>query len=286
MPQQIATTLLRGGLNLVTPAIATPAGNCIAALNYEPEIRGYSRIAGYERFDGRPRPSKASYWVLNFDAGSAAITAGQVVTGATSGATGIAVIDGTLSSGSYGSGNAIGFLVLYGVTGTFQDNENLQVSAATKCVANGVATERGADNDTDDKTWLRAAITATRAIIQQVPGSGPVRGVWVYGGALYAFRNNVGATACIMYKSTANGWVAQDLGKIVKFTTGTAAYQELETLTRGGVTSIIRRVILTSGTWAGGNAAGYLVISNITGGSYTAGVATTPTGSATLIVCY
>lgn len=282
MPQQISTTLLRGGLNLVTPAIATPPGNCIAALNYEPEIRGYSRMAGYERFDGRAKPSKASYWLINFDAGSAAITAGQTVTGATSGATGVAVIDGTLSSGSYGSGNAVGYLILYGVTGTFQDNENLQVSASTKCVANGLAVERGADNDTNDTTWLRAATTATRALIQQVPGSGAVRGVWVYGGALYAFRDNAGATAGVMHKSTSSGWVAQSLGHIVNFTTGTAEYKELETLTKGGVTAIVRRVVLTSGTWSGGNAAGYVVVSNITGGSFTAGVATTATGSATL----
>lgn len=282
MPQQISTTLLRGGLNLVTPAIATPAGNCIAAMNYEPEVRGYSRIGGFERFDGRPRPHKASYWVLNFDAGTAAITAGQTVTGATSGATGVAVVAGTLSTGSYGAGSATGYIVLYGVTGTFQNNENLQVSASTKCVANGLAVELGADNDNDDKTWLRAAITATRAVIQQVPGSGPVRGVWVYAGALYAFRDNAGATAGIMHKSTASGWVAQSLGHIVNFTTGTGEYKELETLTKGGVTAIIRRVVLTSGTWSGGNAAGYLVISNITGGSYTAGVATSATGSATL----
>lgn len=282
MPQQIATTLLRGGLNLVTPAIATPAGNCIAAMNYEPEVRGYSRMAGIERFDGRPKPSKASYWLVNFDAGSIAVTAGQTVTGATSGATGVAVQAGTLLTGSYGAGNAAGYLVLYGVTGTFQDNENLQVSASTVCVANGIAIERGADNDTDDTAWIRAAITATRSVIQKVPGSGPVRGVWVYGGALYAFRDNAGATACIMHKSTSSGWVAQDLGKIVKFATGTAAFKELETLTRGGVTSIIRRVILTSGTWVGGDAAGYLVISNITGGSYTAGAATSASGAATL----
>lgn len=282
MAQQISTTLLRGGLNLVTPAIAIPPGNCIAAMNYEPEVRGYSRIGGYERFDGRARPHRASYWVLRFDGGTTAVSAGQTVTGATSGATGVAVLAGTLQAGSYGSGNASGFLVLRAVSGIFQDNEALQVSAATVALANGTATERGATNDEDDKTWLRAAITATRALIQQVPGSGPIRGVWVYAGALYAFRDNVGATACIMHKSTGAGWVAQTFGSVVEFNTGTAEYKEGETLTKGSTTALIRRVVLVSGTWSGGTAAGYVVVSNIVNGPFTAGVATAGTGSATL----
>lgn len=282
MPQMISTTLLRGGLNLVVPAIATPPGNCIAAQNYEPQVRGYSRMDGIERFDGRLQPHKASYWVLPFDAGSVAVTAGQTVTGATSGATGVALYAGTLSAGSYGASDASGYLVLYRVTGTFQDNENLQVSASTVAVANGTATERGAETDANDRDWYRKAVTQTRALIQAIPGSGPVRGICVYGGALYGFRDNAGATAGVMHKSTSSGWVAQSLGHFVEFNTGTAEYRENETLTRGGVTSIIRRVVLVSGTWSGGNAAGYVVVSNISGGTYTAGVATTATGSASL----
>jgi len=39
-----------------------------------------------------------------------------------------------------------------------------------------------------------------------VTGSGKVLGVWVFGGVVYAFRNNVGGTACVMYKATSSGW--------------------------------------------------------------------------------
>lgn len=42
----------------------------------------------------------------------------------------------------------------------------------------------------------------------EVPGSGPVRGVWTYGGTVYAFRDNTDASACVMHKTTATGWVA------------------------------------------------------------------------------
>ena len=54
----------------------------------------------------------------------------------------------------------------------------------------------------------QASIDALRAAIGPVPGSGPVRGVWRFGGVVYAFRDNAGATACVMHKESAAGWVA------------------------------------------------------------------------------
>ena len=281
MPQQVSTVLLRGGLNLVTPAIAMPPGSCIAAENYEPDVRGYRRIGGIERYDGRPRPSSASYWVLNFTGGSVAMTAGQLVTGATSTNTATVLVDAVVTSGSYGSSNAAGYVVVYNASGVFANGENLQVSAVTVAVANRTAIARGADTDANDTAWYRAAVAATRTPISAPPGSGPIRGVWAYNGSAYCFRDNAGATAGVMYKATSAGWIAQTLGETVDFTAGTAAYKEGETLTKGAVTSTIRRVVVTSGVW-GSTAAGYLVISARSGGSYSAGTATSASGSATL----
>lgn len=56
MAQLSDSVILQGGLNLVTPQLAMPPGMAIAALNYEPEARGYRRLGGYERFDGQPSP--------------------------------------------------------------------------------------------------------------------------------------------------------------------------------------------------------------------------------------
>lgn len=259
---------LVGGLNLITPAIVTPNGNAIAASNYEPIERGYGRQPGHERLDGQPSPSAASYSVLNFDAGTAAITEGQTVTGATSSATGKALIDGVVTSGSYGGSNAAGYLVLTAVSGTFQDDENLQVSAATKCVANGTATSRGADNDTDDTTWIRDAIETARALIAKPSGSGATRGGFVYQGARYCFRDNVGGTAGQLLKATTAGWAVQTFGRTLAFTSGgTTEIEEGVTITgaTSAATATVERVILTSGTWAGGNAAGRFVLSGQTG---------------------
>jgi hypothetical protein len=257
-----------GGLDLVTPPISRKPGFAIGGKNYEPRPEGYRRIAGFERYDGRALASVASYWVLEFDAGTAAIAEGETVTGATSGATGKALIAGVVESGAYGTSDAVGYLVLTTITGAFQDNENLQVSAATKCVANGTATQRGALTDTNDTMWLRDAIETQRALIAAVPGSGAIRGVWSYGGSVYAFRDNAGATACVMHKATAAGWVAQALGGRVRFVTGTSAIAEGQTVTgaTSGATGVVTRVVVREGDWTGGNEAeGQLIFATISG---------------------
>jgi hypothetical protein len=51
----------RGGLNQTGSAVAVDPGNLIGALNFEAKVNGgYRRIDGYERFDGRRRPSDAT----------------------------------------------------------------------------------------------------------------------------------------------------------------------------------------------------------------------------------
>ena len=260
---------LKGGLRLEDPPMTMPDGALLAGENYECLPRGgYRRVAGYERYDGQTAPSDASYWVLNFDGGTAAIAAGDIVDGATSTASGEALIDAVVTSGSYGGGDAAGYLVLTAVSGTFQDNENLQVSAVTKCLANGTATENGASTDANDALWSQDAIETQRAKIAAIPGSGQVRGVGVLNGAVYGFRNNAGGTAVDMYKATTAGWALQSLGRYLPFTSGgTTEIVEGNTITGAisGATAVITRVALQSGSWAGGDAAGYLIFASQTG---------------------
>ena len=258
---------LLGGLDLVTPPLKMAPGRVINAKNYEPVEKGYQRMGGFERLDGRPKPSEATYHVLNFDAGTATITEGQTVTGATSGATGKALIDMVVSTGSFGASNAAGYLVLTVVSGTFVDNENLQVAGVTKCVSNGTAAEAGALTDADNTTWSRDAIETARALIGTVTGSGRIRGVWVFGGTKYAVRDNAGGTAGVLYKSTTSGWTAVALGSRVKFQTGTVAIVAGNTVTgaSSGASGVVTRVALRTGTYGGGNAAGQLIFASITG---------------------
>lgn len=258
---------LRGGEDLISPPATVAPGLLSFSLNYECDTNGkYRRIDGYEAFDGHPKPSAASYWILDFTNGSAAMTQGDTVTGA-GGATGT-LIEQVLESGTYAGSDAAGYLVLSNVSGTFVDDENLQVSAVTEAVADGTATERGIIDETVDAGYWQDAIEYARDQIGAVPGSGSILGVWGYNGTVYAFRNNSGGTAAVMYKSSTAGWVACDLGRTVAFTSG-GVYQvaENDTITgaTSGATAVVKRIILTSGTWAGGDAAGTFVLYTQTG---------------------
>lgn len=273
MSERISYFPLEGGEDMVTPSLSAKPGRARFTRNYECDTLGrYRRIDGYERFDGRPKPSEASYWVLAFTDGQTLIDAEDVIEGDTSGAT-AEVLFVEVASGDWGTGDAAGTVVLFNVDGTFIDNEPLLVGVATVAAAGGTALERGADNDTDDQTYLRAAIEATRDDIAALPGSGAVLGVWQYAGTKYAFRNNAAGTAAVMHKATHAGWTPCDLGESLAFDTGTAEFVEGETVTQGGVSAVVRRVVVTSGTWGGGDAKGYFTITGRAGGDFAAGAA-------------
>lgn len=278
MTQQTRHFGLGGGLDLVTPGIVKNPGGLIGAVNYEATNNGYRRIDGFERFDGRPKPSEAQYWVLGFDAGTTEPTVGQTITGGTSGATGILIVAPIVESGDWGANDAAGTLVLTQVTGTFQDDEAL-TGVAT---ANGAASIEGATNDADNQTYLQAAIEYARDQISAVPGSGPIRGVWVYKGDTYAIRDNVSATAGVLHKATASGWAAQDLGRFIAFDAGTTEFVEGETLTGGtsGATATIARVARRQGAWDG-TAIGILVLTGVTGTFQNNEALTSASGAAT-----
>lgn len=123
-----ATYRLTGGLNLSASAHSVAAGQALIALNYELDIDGaYSRIEGYELFDGHPRPSDFS-------------------------------------------------------AETYTDYDEYI-------------------------TLMKAGVTAATGLIAAVPGSGPVRGVAMFKGTIYAWRDNAAADELKMYKSSATGWV-------------------------------------------------------------------------------
>lgn len=114
-----------------------------------------------------------------------------------------------------------------------------------------------------------------------VPGSGPVC-VVTYQGAVLAFRDDAGGGGASMYKSTVTGWVQQTFGHTLDFTAGTTEFAEGELLTGGtsGATATIERVVLEAGAW-NGSAAGFLVLSGVTGTFQGAETITSASGSAT-----
>ncbi|MBV8666741.1 MAG: hypothetical protein JO269_09675 [Burkholderiaceae bacterium] len=204
----------KGGLDLMTPPIALDPGKCFDAQNYEPVITGgYARIYGFERFDGHQSPSTASYWILPATI-SGTINIGDTVTGATSGATAkvLAIYVGVVGE------VAQNYLVVGRLSGVFVSGENL-TDSGVQAVTTGTAQQNGALLPLDDANYTLLAANDLRTSISAVPGSGSVRGVKYYNGNVYAFRDNIGATAALMYKATSTGWSQVNFGLEIKLTT-------------------------------------------------------------------
>jgi hypothetical protein len=241
---------LKGGLDLVNPAITKNPGTCFDAKNYEPGLSGgYRRINGFERSDGRPSPSAASYWLITANI-TGSIAVGNTVTGATSTATGkVLAISGST-------------LVLGRVSGTFQSGENLQVAAVTQAVSTSTASANSAADYANHVAWRLLAADDRRADITTVPGSGDIRGVFVFGDVVYAFRDNVGATAGNLYKQTAGGWSQVTFGREMQFVarsstvTITIAAPGVVTWNGHGLANGQTVVLTTTGALPGGLTAG------------------------------
>lgn len=252
-PVQYDLIRLAGGLDQVTPTLSLPPGYVRRAANFECSITGgYTRIAGYERFDGRAAPSDANYNVLACTL-TGTVAVGNTVVGMTSAATG-KVIAVTGSN-----------VVITRETGTFQAGEGISVSAVQQGTI--VSVQGVAADGLLDATYKGLAADEYRSSIQAVPGTGSILGVAFYNGKVYAWRANAGNTAVDMYQSSAGGWVKINFQKELKFDTGTVAFTVGQTVTGGtsAATGVISKVVLESGSWSAGDATGRLILSSTTG---------------------
>lgn len=273
MPEvQYEPVALSGGFDQVTSSHQLPPGALRDCINFACRPQGgYYRIPGYERFDGRAEPHLAGFIPVGIT-----LLPGQSLSVGNTGSFGN--INGTVSYVDP-FGNYVGLTKTSGATpGTFVPGD-IVISA----VVRGTATSYFTDLTIKDIAVNKAAAANIyRADIGVVPGSGPIRGVAYLNNMAYAFRDNAGGTACVLHKSSPAGWAPVTLGKKLSFTAMSVKPVDGSTLTEGGVTATIGRTAITSGDLTGGTAAGYFIVSGVTGGSFTAGAATYPGGSATL----
>lgn len=264
---------LDGGLDVVTPAIEIKPGYALAMQNFEPWFNGgYRRIDGYERYDGHPKPSEQTFIGFNVSM-TAGLVPGNTVTGVTSGATG--VVNGVyVDDGTFGHD----VIAVTKTTGTFLNGESANAGAFTitsdpilrysPTLADPTATS---DLELD---WLLAAQNMYRTDILVVPGSGDVRGAWQRKTNVYAIRDNAGATAGVLFKSSAAGWTTTGITmtQYVFFSGGgggTAQPLPAEGDAINGQTSgaaaTVHRVVQQGGATATNDAFGYLVLRAVTG---------------------
>jgi hypothetical protein len=257
---------LEGGLDVTTPALSVKPGKALAMVNFEPWYQGgYRRIPGYERFDGRPKPSEATFTGFNVSS-IAGLTLRDTITGDTSGTTGvlIGIYDDTgLTFGS----DVIGVTQISGPG--FQNGETCNTASFS---IDSLPTIGYSATIALEETWLLEAEEVYREDIAVVPGSGPVRGVWQRQADVYAIRDNVGATAGILHKASATGWTTTGITMAATIPFTTLAGDEIlegDTITGGTSTetATVHRVILNggSGAWDAGGGSGYLVITGASG---------------------
>lgn len=244
---------LQGGLDQVTPTLSLAPGVARRAANFESSITGgYTRIAGYERFDGRAKPSDAKYNLLNCNL-TAELTVGTVIMGAASGASGVVIA----RDGNY--------VVITREIGALLAGEGLVANSQPI----GQITEvlGVASDGLKDATYLATAADYYRQSIGPVPGSGPVRGVAMFNGSLYAWRDNVAGTALGLYRSSTSGWTPVPLGYELEFNEGTVEIADGTTVVgaTSGATGAVGRAALETGDWTGGTAAGRLILTTRTG---------------------
>lgn len=258
-------TPFKGGIDLESPTMTMAAGSALEAMNYEPgQAGGYRRIDGYERYDGRPAPSAATYLYLE-GAWTAMPAAGVTITGATSGAIGVVALPDP----------AVNAISITKRVGNFVSGETINVAGAPVGVLTAPPTARGYRNALGDAQAMAAAADVYRNNILAVPGSGPILGVWMLRGVVYAFRNNADNTACVMHRAVSTGWQEVGLGEELAFTNAGAALKEGQSLAQstsvGGAPPTvtgqarIAKIIIESGTLASGTNKGRLIIRSRTG---------------------
>jgi len=135
-----------GGLNIITPALSLEPGECIAADNFEVDIRGrYRRLDGYERDDGTGLPSAITYYRIPYTIGSAKDSVfdsaysiafdlqipriGSTIKGETSGAIGqvlvVTVEEIVTAAGAFIDNDAEGYIYFTVTSGTLEDGETI-----------------------------------------------------------------------------------------------------------------------------------------------------------------
>lgn len=182
----------KGGLNTEDAVYEMAAGEAAVLFNAEVNSSGsYAFMSGCEKFDGRQEPTSATYSLVGF-ASVTGFTLGSVITAVPSGWSARVI-------GIDSSNNTVGVI---NQTGTLTLLDTVSSVAVTALPFAGEARSYATH-----KTFRAYMQDYYRGFIQAVPGVGPVRGVVIYKGDIYAFRDHSDAVTCRMYKATTGGWV-------------------------------------------------------------------------------
>ena len=306
-----------GGFDQTTPSLMLQPGALVVTQNFEcAQSGGYARIQGYERFDGRAAPSDATYTVVQVTSFTNVPAVGDVITQAGSGATGtlVAVVEASLYmavtriTGTFNSTGAIttpGPVAIGTATATTASVSSLLDAQYTAAAADvyraliGAVPGSGAIlgvvgmtfSGVDNVYAFRANVGNTEVDIYKASASGwtnvPLHNTipFISGGGDLTLAPGTGGVTILSGQTEiiSDTLTVQNADGITVQGTLTVSDEQPEpedgdTLYQGAVSATIKRVVWQSGTWTAGTAAGQLVITDPTGGSFAAGTALTSSG--------
>ncbi len=203
---------LKGGLDLVTPPLLAAPSAASEALNYFEAVKGgYTRLAGYERFDGQLPPHEAVYYLITINDWDLRVTPTPLTVG------GSLVVDTATFTVLYLNESEDGTtLEVVGgeVAGAVpEDLEDNPLTFDTNCSITS-AVHRGAEDEEVDTEYLNYARDVRRDLIGVVPGTGAIRGVAQIDGNAIAWRDD-GTGKLLAYKASATGWQLVDYAQLV-----------------------------------------------------------------------
>ena len=199
---------LKNGINESVSSLELRGGELIDCKNYmiaEGGYGGYISTKGYERIDGAITPSLYQSVVILVTGCSLNISAGELVTGVTSGATATALADGVLQSGSFPDGDAVIEVELSIVSGMIGNTE--EVSTPANGIIGITALSSIITGGTDSHN---RGITHALNLVQEVPGEGMVLGLTIFEFKIYVWRKKVGINQIGMYIESPTGWLEID----------------------------------------------------------------------------
>lgn len=261
----------QGGLDLESPPLEAAPGDLQDSVNFDiGTTGGYNRIQGYELYDGTQLAIEYGFYSVSMTFDTPNVVLNRPVTCLATGATGTVIhFDST-------------YLYYVMPSGTFRPGDQLSIDGVIIGNALEEPYQRKDRSTYTGALCMKLSADIYRAAIGVVPGNGPIRGLSYLNGVLYAFRNTADSSACAIYKASGTGWQLVTLPDQIAFTGGSGNLVEGTTLTKGAVSALIKRVVVESGSLAGGTAAGKLIIGTVTGGTFSAGAATAPGATLTL----
>lgn len=239
---------LKGGLDQITPTLSLKPGVCREAVNFEClEFGGYGRIAGYERYSGQPGPSNSNYVLIPITTFVVTPVIGDIIT-SSSGGSGVVIHIGT------------DHIIITKELGAFVLGDTILVGVTTIGV---VAASAMRPTEKENATYNYLASNLYRADILPPIGVGPIRGGFMLNNVVYCVRDAVGGLTSNLWGESPAGWIQIAFLHYAAFTSASTTpliegevLKQNQPLIPTDITATLRKVVLTSGSWVAGTAAG------------------------------